>query len=69
MRIGRVNKESRLTASMADAPFFFGAAPFWPAKKEPKKDGSSFLGSTSRSLLLLTTAFEVLGSVFCCGLF
>ena len=48
-------------ASIAATPFFF-AAPFG-AKNEPKKLGSSFFASTSKSLLLFTAALVFLGSV------
>ena len=40
-------------ASITDGPFFLGA-PVLAEKNEPKKLGSSFLASTSKSLLLLT---------------
>jgi len=48
-------------ASIAATPFFL-AAPFLGAKNEPKKLCSSFLGSTSKSLVLLTTDLGFLGS-------
>lgn len=47
-------------ASMAATPFFLG--PVLAAKKDPKNVGSSFLGSTSRSLLLLIANLLFLGS-------
>jgi len=49
-------------ASIALTPFFLAAAPFG-AKNEPKKLGSSFFASTSRSLLLFTAALTFLGSL------
>ena len=48
--------------SIIAAPFFF-APPALGAKKDPKKLGSSFFASTSRSLLLLTCALGFLGSL------
>ena len=42
-----------LTASIVGWPFFLAVAPLAPEKNEPKKLGSSFLRSTSKSLLLL----------------
>lgn len=55
-----------LTASMTGPPFFF-CVPCLFAKKDPKKLGSSFLNSTSRSLLLLIwpgASFPVFGSAW-----
>ena len=43
-----------LTDSITGPPFFLACAPLALEKNEPKKLGSSFLASTSRSLLLLT---------------
>ena len=51
----RTDQGKLLTVSIIAAPFFFGAF-FADEKNEPKKLGSSFLGSTSRSLLLLIAA-------------
>ena len=47
--------------SITAAPFFFATPPLG-AKNEPKKLGSSFFASTSRSLLLLTCVLRFLGS-------
>ena len=62
----RIQRVNLLTDSMVGPPFFFAALLL--GKKVWKKLGSSFLNSTSRSLLLLIApgaSFPVFGSV--CG--
>jgi hypothetical protein len=50
-------EEGEHTASITATPFFLAAAELLLLeKKEPKKLGSSFLASTSRSLLLFSAA-------------